>query len=126
MPDHIVRQPKDLISSPFGHLRKALGFGLVLERVAREVDAGSVDICLDKNINAANTIQLDFFIFVVSPISKLDKIFSACIILLVALRFVSISENYPRIPSHIPSARMTSLSRLAARRLPLSDSIHEL
>jgi len=38
MPDHIVRQPDDLIARPFSHLRESFRFRLVFECIAREVD----------------------------------------------------------------------------------------
>lgn len=39
MPDDIIRQSVHLVSSALGHLRETLGFSLVFERVAGEVDA---------------------------------------------------------------------------------------
>jgi hypothetical protein len=38
MPDHIVRQSNNLISSPLCHLGESLRLRLVFERVAREID----------------------------------------------------------------------------------------
>jgi hypothetical protein len=39
MPYNIVRQSNNLVARSFSHFGKALGFGLVLESVTREVDA---------------------------------------------------------------------------------------
>ena len=39
VPDNVVGQTKDFVSCPLGHLGEPFGFGLVLEGVAREVDA---------------------------------------------------------------------------------------
>ena len=43
-----------------------------------------VDISFDDNIHAANPIQFDFFILVISPITHGDKILAARVELLVA------------------------------------------
>ena len=39
MPDHIIRKAVYAVASALRHLGKAFCFGLVLERVTREVDA---------------------------------------------------------------------------------------
>lgn len=39
MPYDIVREAVHLVASSLGHLRKSFGLGLVLEGIAREVDA---------------------------------------------------------------------------------------
>ena len=43
VPDNIVGQADHLIPRALGHLCKALGLGLVLEGVARKVDACEID-----------------------------------------------------------------------------------
>lgn len=39
MPDDVIGQANDLITSSLGHLGKAFGLGLVFESIGREIDA---------------------------------------------------------------------------------------
>lgn len=101
MPHNIVRQANDLVSSTLRHLGKAFGFGLVLESIAGEVYpwamlalvgartgfstlTRSVHIGLDKNVDTSYSIKLNFLVFIVPPVAKLDKISSPSKILVVA------------------------------------------
>jgi len=34
-------------------------------------------VCLDQDIDAADSIELNFVVFIVSPVSHLDQVFSA-------------------------------------------------
>lgn len=42
-------------------------------------------VCLDKNVNAANTIKLKLNILVLAPIAHPTHVFTSCVKLLVAL-----------------------------------------
>lgn len=39
MPDDVVREAVYFVTGSLGHLREAFGLGLVLERIAGEIDA---------------------------------------------------------------------------------------
>jgi hypothetical protein len=84
MPDHIVRQAIHAVSSALRHLRETLGFSLVLEGVAREVDAGAVHVGFDDDVDAADAVEGDFFVFVGSPVAHEGHVFAVGGELLVA------------------------------------------
>ena len=41
---------------------------------------------LDKNVNTTNTVQLDLFVFVETPVAHLRKVFAASFVFLVTFR----------------------------------------
>ena len=69
MPHDIIRQPDDLVPGALRHLREALGFGLVFKGVAGEVDAGAMHVGFDEDVDAADAVELDFFVFVLTPVA---------------------------------------------------------
>jgi hypothetical protein len=91
-----------------------------------------VDIGFDKYVNTTNTIKLDLDIRIIAPVAHLGHVGSTRIILLVTYCRTPVSLLY--ISSYrsrfglrlVPSARTTSLSRLAASFSPFSDSTQEL
>lgn len=84
MPNNIIRQPHDLISSSIRHLAEALCLSLVLECVAGEVNAGSMHVCLDDDIDATDTVEMDFFVLVLAPVAHADEVFALGVEFLVA------------------------------------------
>lgn len=84
VPDHVVGQSDHLVSSALGHTSEAFCLGLVLERVSGEVDAGAVDIGLDKDVNTANAVKLHLLVLVLAPVAHADEVGAAGIVLLVA------------------------------------------
>jgi len=90
MPHNIVWQAVDTISSSLGHLGEPFGLCLVLKCVAWEVDARSVDIGFDENVDAADAVKLDLLVLVVAPIAHASHVGSSSIVLLVTfIRSVS-------------------------------------
>jgi hypothetical protein len=103
MPHDVVRQTDDLVASTLRHLCEAFGFGLVLKRVAREVDAcghasvalvvsigwggstGTVNIRFDENIDTTNTIELDLLIWVLVAVSHQSHVLALGVVLCIAL-----------------------------------------
>ena len=87
VPDDIVGQTIDAVSRAFGHLSEPLGLGLVLEGVARKIDAGAVNICFDHDVDAADAIELDLSVFVLPPVAHERHPISVCFVFLVACGF---------------------------------------
>lgn len=85
MPHHIIRQPIHSISGPLRHLGKALCLRLILKWVAREVDAGAVNICFDDDVHAANAIEGDLLVLVAPPVAHEGHVFAIRWELLVSL-----------------------------------------
>jgi hypothetical protein len=69
VPNNIIWQTIDTVSSAFGHLREALGLGLVLKGVAGEVDARAMHVCFDNDVDAADAVEGYFFVFVGIPVA---------------------------------------------------------
>jgi hypothetical protein len=76
VPDNIVWQTIDAVASPLGHLGKALGLGLVFKGVAGKVDAGAMHVCFDNDVDATDTVEGDFFIFVAAPVTYEGHVFA--------------------------------------------------
>ncbi len=68
MPNDIIRQPNHPKPGPLRHGREPLRIGLVLERVAGEIDAGAVDVRLDEDVDAADAVEGDFGVEVLLPL----------------------------------------------------------
>jgi hypothetical protein len=84
MPDDIVWQTIDTVSSTFGHLREAFGLGLILEWIAGEVDARAVYVCFDNDVDAADAVERNFFVLVGVPVAHEGHVFAVGGELLVA------------------------------------------
>lgn len=102
MPDNVVGETNDLVACSLGHLGEPFRFGLVFECIGWEVNTcpdvlanaliiclrgeltSSVDIGLDKNAHATNTVELEFLILVLAPVSLEAHMVSARLELLVA------------------------------------------
>jgi hypothetical protein len=76
MPHDIVWQAIYTISCPLGHFRESLCFGLVLKRVARKVDARTVDVCFDNDVDATDAVQGNLFILVAAPVAHQGHVFA--------------------------------------------------
>lgn len=63
-----------------------------------------MDISLDNNVHTANTIELNLFILVVSPVTHADEVGPAGVVLLVAFR-----QNGVRIQSCPQSTALVGL-----------------
>lgn len=63
MPDHVIGQAEDLVSCPLGHFGEAFRFGLILERVAGEIDSWicvvSTNICDEVKLMRSETDRID-------------------------------------------------------------------
>lgn len=94
VPDDIVRKTVHLVSSTLGHAGESLGFSLVLESVGREVDASPVYISLHEDVDTANTVELNFLILVLSPVTHANQVSATSVVLLVAF-----SQNSIRVES---------------------------
>lgn len=60
MPHHIIRQAPHPIAGSLRHGRETLGIGLVFKGIAREIDAGAMDVGFDEDIDAADAVERDF------------------------------------------------------------------
>lgn len=69
MPHDIIRQSHDTIARAIRHGRETLGISLVLESVAREIDAGSVHIGFDQDVDAADAVEVDFLFGILVPVA---------------------------------------------------------
>lgn len=83
MPHDVVGQSDHLVAGTLSHLGESLGLGLVLEGIRGEVDAGSVNVGLDEDVDATNAVKLNLFILVLAPVTHADQICAAGIVLLV-------------------------------------------
>ena len=129
VPDDVVGQSVDAVAGPLGHFGEALGLGLVLECVGREVDTGAVNIGLDQNVDTTDAVQWDFNVLVLTPIAHLGHVCAAGVVLLVTCEEIFVSVCGARritMEMNVPSARTVSLSSEAASLRPFSDSCHEL
>lgn len=88
VPYDIIGQSDDLIASTLSHLGESFRLSLVLKGVCGEINARSVDVGLDENVDTANTVQIDFFILVLSPVTHADQICTAGVVF-----FVTFGEN---------------------------------
>jgi hypothetical protein len=75
MPDHIIRQPINAIPSSLRHLSKALGLGLILKRIAREINSRTMHICFYDDVHAADAC---------APVAELGHVAPVGGVLLVA------------------------------------------
>ena len=128
-PDNIIRQSHDLVSRAFRHLRKALRLSLVLEGIAGEVNS-----CIAKSAHIRNRSHIllienlperctSALTRIFTPPMPSNSISSSLLCLQSPMRAIYV---LPVSYSLYPSARTTFLSREAARRRPLSDSIQLL
>jgi len=86
-----------------------------------------VDVCFHEDIDTPNAVEFDFFVFVFPKVAQFDEIRPSGVVLLVSCAGRSATDLLGRrMPDIIPSAKIVFLSRLAASRNPLSDSIQEL
>ena len=85
MPDNIVRQSIYPVSRALRHLRKAFGFGLVLECVCGEVDARAVDVGFYDNVDATDAVEWYLFVWVaVQAVTHLRHVDAVGLVLFVA------------------------------------------
>lgn len=103
VPHDVVWQANDLVACPSRHFGEAFRLGLVLEGVARKVDAwiqvlavcralhtspgkhtGPVDVGLDENVYATDAVELQLLVLVVPPVAHLGHVRPASVILVVA------------------------------------------
>lgn len=103
-PNHVIRQTDHLVTSTLSHFRKAFSFCLVFKSVAWKINTliccqlllfsicclltRTMNICLHKDIDTTDAIELYFLIFVISPITHTGHVFSSSVIL-----FVSFGED---------------------------------
>lgn len=83
VPDDVVGQSDDLVAGTLSHLGESFCFGLVLKGIRGEVDAGSVDIGLDEDVDTTDTIELNLLVLVLAPVTHADQVGTASVILLV-------------------------------------------
>ena len=86
MPDNVVRQAIDAVTSALSHFGKALCFGLVFKGVAGEVDAGAVHVCFDEDVDAADAIEGHLLVLVCTFVAEFSHVASLGRELLVACR----------------------------------------
>jgi hypothetical protein len=84
MPDHIIRQPINAIPGPLRHLSKALRLGLILKRIAREINSRTMHICFYDDVHAADAVEGHFVVFVCAPVAELGHVAPVGGVLLVA------------------------------------------
>lgn len=86
-----------------------------------------MDICFYEDIDTPNAVEFDFFVFVIPIVTQFDEVRPSGVVLLVSCAGRSATDLLARrMLDIIPSAKIVFLSRLAASRNPLSDSIQEL
>lgn len=88
MPNDVIWQPVDLITSAERHFRESLGLCLVLERIRRKVDAGAMDVSFHYDIDSADAIERDLFVLVlaVGRVANFNQVLAIGFVLFVALR----------------------------------------
>lgn len=84
VPDNIVGQSKDAVSRALGHLGETFRLGLVLECVCGEVDAGAVDICFDDDVDAADAVKGNFFVWIGVPVAHFGHVDTVGLVFFVA------------------------------------------
>jgi hypothetical protein len=124
VPDDIIGQAINTITSALGHLGKAFSLGLILKGVAREVDAGTVDIGFDDYIDAANAVEGYFNVFVFEAVTHCGHVFAVGFVFFVAwcqlVLWAIVAKGYA------PSASTTFFSSLEASLIASGDSCQEL
>ena len=84
MPDDIVGQPVDAVAGALCHFGKTLRLGLVLKRVAGEVDAGAVNVCFDNDVDAADAVEGNLDVLVGEAVAHLGHVVAVRLVLFVA------------------------------------------
>lgn len=147
VPDDVVGETDDLVSGAFGHFGEPFRLGLVFEGVAWEIDAlyhMSVNErktdCKKKVVSLPDRWTSAFTRMLTPPIPSSSTSSSLLFRQSPSLTRYVLPVSYSSYPvpgdqsiiferrtaNTIPSAKIVSLSRLAASRNPLSDSIQEL
>lgn len=148
VPNHVVGQTVDLVSSSFGHLRETFRLGLVLKGICWKVDAcqfvssgchfticrarGSTDLIGAHLLSLQCSRRQYHPILARRPCCPASHPSSPC--KCAQYRIACILKLHRQQPEgsgtskrcDLPSARTTSLSSFAANLRPLADSTHEL
>lgn len=69
MPNDIIWQPVDTITRPLCHFGEALRLGLVLESIARKVDARPMHVSLHNDADAADAVERNLKVFIFTPVA---------------------------------------------------------
>lgn len=83
MPNDVIRQSPYPIPCSLRHLSKSFRLGLVLEGIAWEINARSVHVGFDDDVDAADTVEGDFFVLIFAPVAHLTHVFALGLELLV-------------------------------------------
>jgi hypothetical protein len=84
MPNHVIRQPINTIPGPLRHLCEALRLGLVLERIAWEVDPRPMDIRFEDDVDAADAVERYHLVRVFVPVPHFGHVFAVRVVFFVA------------------------------------------
>lgn len=84
VPDDVVGQTVDAVACALCHFGEPFRLGLVLKGVAGEIDARAMNIGFDEDVDAADAIEGDLDILIVTPVAHAGHVGTFRFVLMVA------------------------------------------